>query len=255
MSVTAPPPTPPTPTPPTEECPLCGAPLGAEQEWCLRCGGAARTRLAAIPNWRTPIVALSVVVVLSLGALSAALVSLAGELDGERGGRLRDVDRHGSRGGGSDERGDKLHGGRARGDGTHDDGRSGDHTGSDHAWDCEKHAGNDHTRSCRGNQHTGDDGPRGKHHPHDTRGGGHPDDEHPGRETAGDGRHDDRHNGNGMGQGRAPGGGQARRKKALQRCGKCSRKPPAAAARPRARRRGKGLSLLARTPGYGRWPS
>jgi hypothetical protein len=64
--------------PVAEGCPLCGAPLGAEQEWCLRCGSAARTRLAAVPNWRTPVIALGVVIVLSLGALTAALVSLAG---------------------------------------------------------------------------------------------------------------------------------------------------------------------------------
>ena len=60
-------------------CPLCGAPLHAAQDWCLRCGAAARTRLAASPElegrrsrrsrwWR----------VLSLGVLAAALVKLAG---------------------------------------------------------------------------------------------------------------------------------------------------------------------------------
>jgi hypothetical protein len=61
-----------------DECPLCGAPLHSEQEWCLRCGAAARTRLAAAPNWRAPITALTVVVVLSLGVLAGALVKLAG---------------------------------------------------------------------------------------------------------------------------------------------------------------------------------
>ncbi len=45
----------------------------------MRCGAAARTRLAAIPNWRAPVIALSAVIVLSLGALTAALVSLAGD--------------------------------------------------------------------------------------------------------------------------------------------------------------------------------
>jgi hypothetical protein len=62
-----------------ESCPLCGAPLHPEQEWCLRCGAAARTRLAASPGWRAPIVALAVVVALSLGVLAAALVKLAGD--------------------------------------------------------------------------------------------------------------------------------------------------------------------------------
>jgi len=61
-----------------ESCPLCGASLGATQEWCLRCGAAARTRLAATPRWRAPLVALGVVIVLAVGVLTAALVSLAG---------------------------------------------------------------------------------------------------------------------------------------------------------------------------------
>jgi predicted nucleic acid-binding Zn ribbon protein len=63
---------------PHELCPLCGAPLKPEQSWCLRCGAAARTRLAAQPKWKALVVALVVVVVLSLGVLAAALVKLAG---------------------------------------------------------------------------------------------------------------------------------------------------------------------------------
>ncbi len=59
-------------------CPLCGTPLQADQEWCLGCGAAARTRLAAPSNWRAPIYALALVVALALGALAAALVSLTG---------------------------------------------------------------------------------------------------------------------------------------------------------------------------------
>ncbi len=79
VSVATPPPPGSAPQEPVEErCPLCGGPLGAEQEWCLRCGAAARTRLAATPRWRPPVIALTTVIVLSLGALTAALVSLAG---------------------------------------------------------------------------------------------------------------------------------------------------------------------------------
>jgi len=59
-------------------CPLCGTPLQADQEWCLGCGAAARTRLAAPTNWKAPILALGLVVALALGALAAALVSLTG---------------------------------------------------------------------------------------------------------------------------------------------------------------------------------
>jgi len=62
-----------------EVCPLCASPLHPEQEWCLNCGAAARTRLAASPNWKGPLMAAVVVVVLSLGVLAAALVKLAGD--------------------------------------------------------------------------------------------------------------------------------------------------------------------------------
>lgn len=70
----------PTQTIPTsvEQCPLCGAALRAEQDWCLSCGAGARTRLAAPPKWKLLVVSLVVVVVLALGVLAAALVKLAG---------------------------------------------------------------------------------------------------------------------------------------------------------------------------------
>jgi hypothetical protein len=87
MSATASPPSDAAPTSPApagapiagEACPLCGAALHPEQEWCLRCGAAARTRLAASPNWKTPIAAVLVLLALSLGVLAAALVKLAGD--------------------------------------------------------------------------------------------------------------------------------------------------------------------------------
>lgn len=67
------------PSAPGTQCPLCGAPLHPEQEWCLRCGAAARTRLAASPNWKAPLLGAIVVAVLSLGVLAAAFVKLAGD--------------------------------------------------------------------------------------------------------------------------------------------------------------------------------
>ena len=76
---TAPPAAAPEQAPAGEACPLCGAPLAAEQEWCLRCGAAARTRLAAAPDWKGPIVAVAVVAALALGVIAAALVKLAGD--------------------------------------------------------------------------------------------------------------------------------------------------------------------------------
>jgi hypothetical protein len=86
VSVAAPPPAAARPDvgadpPPTvvETCPLCGSALHRDQDWCLRCGAAARTRLAASPNWGPPAAALAVVVVLALGVLAASLVKLAGD--------------------------------------------------------------------------------------------------------------------------------------------------------------------------------
>jgi hypothetical protein len=84
MSVaTSPPPGGATPAAPARvpaagACPLCGAPLHPDQGWCLNCGAAARTRLAASPSWKGLIAALAVVVALALGVLAAALVSLSG---------------------------------------------------------------------------------------------------------------------------------------------------------------------------------
>jgi uncharacterized paraquat-inducible protein A len=65
-------------TPAQEGCPLCGAPLAAEQDWCLRCGAAARTRLAATPRWRAPVVVLAAIMVLAVAGLTVALVALTG---------------------------------------------------------------------------------------------------------------------------------------------------------------------------------
>jgi len=64
---------------PADACPLCGAQLAPDQEWCLRCGAAARTRLAAAPNWRAPLIALGAVLLVALGILAVALVKLAGD--------------------------------------------------------------------------------------------------------------------------------------------------------------------------------
>jgi hypothetical protein len=66
------------PGPVGDSCPLCGAPLHPDQEWCLRCGAAARTRLAASSNWKVPMIAVAVVAGLALAVLAAALVKLAG---------------------------------------------------------------------------------------------------------------------------------------------------------------------------------
>jgi hypothetical protein len=60
-------------------CPLCGGTLEGEQEWCLRCGAAARTRLAGAPNWKGPLMGMGAVAAVALGVLAAALVALTGD--------------------------------------------------------------------------------------------------------------------------------------------------------------------------------
>jgi hypothetical protein len=57
-------------------CPRCGADVGPEQDWCLECGAPARTRLAPTPNWRLPVAAVAVVVLLAGVALAFAFTRL-----------------------------------------------------------------------------------------------------------------------------------------------------------------------------------
>lgn len=68
----------PPPAASSEWCPLCGSALDGEQDWCLQCGAAARTRLAATPRWKAPVLGFAIVIVVSLGVLVAALVKLIG---------------------------------------------------------------------------------------------------------------------------------------------------------------------------------
>jgi predicted amidophosphoribosyltransferase len=63
---------------PREVCPLCGSPLRRDQDWCLRCGAAARTRLAAPPKWKALVLTLAAIAIVALAVLVAALVKLAG---------------------------------------------------------------------------------------------------------------------------------------------------------------------------------
>lgn len=61
-----------------DNCPICQAPLRADQDWCLRCGAAARTRLAAPPKWKALVAGALVVAAVALAVLVVALVKLAG---------------------------------------------------------------------------------------------------------------------------------------------------------------------------------
>jgi hypothetical protein len=69
----------PVPRPVGDSCPICGAPLHPDQGWCLRCGAAARTRLAPASNSKAPMIAVALVAGLSLAVLAASLVKLAGD--------------------------------------------------------------------------------------------------------------------------------------------------------------------------------
>src|SRR5262249_59816710 len=66
-------------SPAGDSCPLCGAPLDPDQDWCLRCGAAARTRLAASSRWKAPLIAVAVVAALALAVIAAAVVKLVSD--------------------------------------------------------------------------------------------------------------------------------------------------------------------------------
>jgi len=58
----------------TIACPRCAAPLAPTQDWCLACGAAGRTTLAAPPNWRLPTTLLATLAALAVIALIGAFV-------------------------------------------------------------------------------------------------------------------------------------------------------------------------------------
>jgi hypothetical protein len=57
-------------------CPRCGAHVDDNQDWCLNCGDAARTRLVPTPNWRLPIAMTAIVAALALLAIAISFVQL-----------------------------------------------------------------------------------------------------------------------------------------------------------------------------------
>ena len=67
---------PPGPPPGTQQCPRCGAEVAPDQDWCLDCGYAVRTRVAPTPRWRIPVAIAGTVAVLALAALAVAFVDL-----------------------------------------------------------------------------------------------------------------------------------------------------------------------------------
>lgn len=57
-------------------CPRCAADVAPEQDWCLVCGAAARTRLAPTPNWKLPVTVLATIALLAGLALALAFAEL-----------------------------------------------------------------------------------------------------------------------------------------------------------------------------------
>jgi hypothetical protein len=57
-------------------CPRCGAVVAGDQDWCLQCGAAARTRLVPTPNWRVPVALVAALAAVAGLALAIAFVAL-----------------------------------------------------------------------------------------------------------------------------------------------------------------------------------
>jgi len=66
---------------PGAACARCGAPLRPEQEWCLNCGAAAGTRIAAPSGWKVPVAIVASVLTLALAALVVAFLAVSDDDD------------------------------------------------------------------------------------------------------------------------------------------------------------------------------
>jgi len=62
-------------------CPRCGTPLREEQDWCLNCGAAATSRVAASTGWRTPISIVAAVLALAFAGLVIAFLAVSDDSD------------------------------------------------------------------------------------------------------------------------------------------------------------------------------
>jgi hypothetical protein len=61
---------------PGTRCPRCGAELAPEQDWCLQCGAAARTRIVPPPSWRGPVAIVATIVLLAGAGIALAFVEV-----------------------------------------------------------------------------------------------------------------------------------------------------------------------------------
>jgi len=60
-------------------CSACGAPMEADQDWCLNCGTAAPGRLGQRPGWRAASTVMALTLLLVLGAIGASYAALTGD--------------------------------------------------------------------------------------------------------------------------------------------------------------------------------
>jgi len=66
---------------PARVCPRCATPLREEQDWCLACGAAATSRIAAPEGWRAPLAVIAAVVALAFAALLVAFLAISDDSD------------------------------------------------------------------------------------------------------------------------------------------------------------------------------
>lgn len=65
----------------TPPCPRCGTPLRDDQDWCLNCGAAATTRVAAPTGWRAPLAIAAAVLALAFIGLGVAFLAVSNDSD------------------------------------------------------------------------------------------------------------------------------------------------------------------------------
>jgi uncharacterized OB-fold protein len=62
---------------PARRCEACGAELAERQRWCLVCGSAALTAVAATPRWRLSAAVAALLALLALVGVGYAVATLA----------------------------------------------------------------------------------------------------------------------------------------------------------------------------------
>lgn len=57
-------------------CSHCATELAVEQDWCMECGAAATTHIAAAPSWRLPFALALLALAIVAAGIAFALVEL-----------------------------------------------------------------------------------------------------------------------------------------------------------------------------------